>query len=76
MRVRAIEGQVLDGLLWRHYDYQKGVLELVLNPNLGLAAQGAKLSASVYSVNVIAYPKCFDKPRSKTRLMLDRAFFR
>lgn len=43
MRVRAHQGDTVDSLCWRHYGATRGLNELVLEANPGLAALGAIL---------------------------------
>lgn len=43
MKVRAQQGDTVDSLCWRHYGTTRGMNELVLEANPGLAAMGAVL---------------------------------
>lgn len=44
MKVRAQQGDTLDGLCWRHYGRTQGVVEQALETNPGLADGGAILT--------------------------------
>lgn len=41
------QGDVLDAIVWKHYNGQTGALEQVLVANKGLASHGAVLPAGV-----------------------------
>lgn len=43
MRVRALQGDTVDTLCWRHYGRTAGVTEQVLEANPGLAEHGPVL---------------------------------
>lgn len=43
MKVRALQGDTVDALCWRHYGRTAGVTEQVLEANPGLAALGPVL---------------------------------
>jgi phage tail protein X len=43
VKVRAQQGDTVDSLCWRHYGTTRGMNELVLEANPGLAAIGAIL---------------------------------
>lgn len=43
MNVRAIQGDTVDALCWRHYGRTDGTVEAVLEANPGLAELGAVL---------------------------------
>ena len=43
MKVRALEGDTVDALCWRHYGRTAGVTEQVLEANPGLADYGTTL---------------------------------
>lgn len=43
MKVRALQGDTVDALCWRHYGRTAGVTEQVLDANPGLAEHGAVL---------------------------------
>ena len=43
MNVRALQGDTVDSLCWRHYGRTEGTVEAVLEANAGLASLGALL---------------------------------
>ena len=43
MRVRAVQGDSIDSICWRHLGQTQGVVEKVLELNPGLASLGAVL---------------------------------
>lgn len=43
MRARALQGDTVDALCWRHYGRTAGVVEQVLEANPGLSAHGPEL---------------------------------
>lgn len=62
-RVRALQGDTLDAICWRHYGRTAGVVELALEANPGLADLGPVLPMGT-PVNLPPVPPAREERRT------------